>query len=149
MTSQAPAGTQAAEEWAREYVQAWGAHDPSAVTAYLAEDAVVEDVALRVRCESRDEVAQYVQSLHDTTSTDYRIELTSAFGDGDHVALEWIVEGTNDRADPARGLPATGRRFRTPGASLTWLRGGRVVRDRHYYDLAGFLQQVGLVPTPR
>ena len=50
--------------------------------------------------------------------------------------------------DPEHGLPATGRSYRVPGVSVGRVRDGRIVENRDYWNLADYLQQVGLMPSP-
>jgi steroid delta-isomerase-like uncharacterized protein len=66
---------------------------------------------------------------------------------GDTYAFEWTMSGTNDRADQQRGLPATGEKYEIPGVSIGRLRDGKIVENRSYWDLAGYLRQVGLMPS--
>ena len=135
-------------EWAPAYLAAWNAHDGAAVTAFMTDDVFYTDLALGVGMEGRETVAAFVEGLAETFSSDYRFEAVSVQGDGDAYALEWVMSGTNDRADPERGLPATGRRFHAPGVSVGTLRDGRIHRNRDYWDLAGYLVEVGLMPAP-
>jgi hypothetical protein len=58
----------------------------------------------------------------------------------------WTMSGTKDRGDE-RAL-ATGRRFGVPGVSIGRLRDRKVVEQRDYWNMAGFLVQVGLMPAP-
>ena len=136
------------QTWAPQYLAAWSAHDGEAVTGFMTDDVVYTDFALGVSLEGRAAVTAFVHGLAETFSSDYRFEEVSVQGDGGAYALEWVMSGTNDRADPERGLPATGRRFHIPGVSVGTLRDGRIHRNRDYWDLAGYLAEVGLMPAP-
>ena len=64
------------------------------------------------------------------------------------MASEWTMTGTNDGADPQTGLPATGQRFRIAGVTVARMRDDQVAESRVYWNLADYLQQVGLMPAP-
>jgi steroid delta-isomerase-like uncharacterized protein len=138
----------AAADWARAYRDAWNAHDSAAVISFWADDGVHQDLALGGRFEGAAAVRAFVDGMETTFSTDYRFEPGTVVGDGEGYALEWTMVGTNDRADPEHGLPATGRSYRVPGVSVGRVRDGRIVENRDYWNLADFLQQVGLMPRP-
>lgn len=59
------------------------------------------------------------------------------------------MSGTNDGADPQHGLPATGHRFEIPGVTIGRMRDGKIAENKDYYNLAGYLMQVGLMPSPQ
>ena len=147
MTGSAPAAGVAAD-WAQAYLDAWNAHDSAAVTSFMADDAVYQDFALGERFEGVVAVRAFIDAMATTFSSDYRFESGTVVGDGEGYALEWTMVGTNDRADPDRGLPATGRSYRVPGVSVGRVRNGRIVQNRDYWNLADYLQQVGLMPKP-
>ncbi len=76
----------------------------------------------------------------------YREELTDmvifASDDGTRAAAEFTVNGTYLATDP--GLPeATGQTYRLPGGSFFTLKDGKITRVTTYYNLAGWLRQVG------
>ena len=137
-----------AADWAQTYLDAWNAHDSAAVTAFMADDVVYQDNALGERLEGVAAVCAFVEAMQTEFSSDYRFEPGDVVGDDEGYALEWTMIGTNDRADPDRGLPATGRSYRVPGVSVGRVRDGRIVENRDYWNLADYLQQVGLMPSP-
>ena len=77
-------------------------------------------------------------------SPDVKFELKSCFGSGEWVASEWVMSGTHAGSVP--GIPATGKSFSIRGSWIYELRKGRISRDCDYWNLASFLQQVGLMP---
>ena len=127
------------------YLDAWNAHDPAAVTRYMADDAIYEDVALGRVLHGPSEIAKFVEEAT-RASSDFRFEEVSLFTAGSDYANEWIMTGTNDRA--VRGVPATGRSFRVRGASVGKLdTSGRIVENRDYYNLAEMFAQLGILPA--
>jgi steroid delta-isomerase-like uncharacterized protein len=88
------------------YLQAWNDHDGPAAAAYMAEDAVYEDVAAAQVRRGRDEIASWVAEGAGFSS-DLHLEAVTFFYLGSAYAVEWVMSGTND--GPVGGQPATGR----------------------------------------
>lgn len=143
-----PSASTDARAWAEAYMGAWSAHDPAAVTAAMTEDVVYTDTTLDERLEGRAAVAEFVAGMEASLSSDHVFEVGAVAVDGETYAIEWLLAGTNDRANEAMGMPATGRRFRLAGVSVGRLRDGRIAENRDYWDMASYLQQVGLAPAP-
>lgn len=136
-----------ATNWINEYVAAWDAHDADAVISFMTDDAVYADLALGERYEGTEAIKAFVEGLGSTVSTDYRFKLGQVATDSAY-SFEWTMSGTNDRADTQRGLPATGKRFEIAGISIGVLQDGKIKDNRDYWNLAGYLMQVGLMPAP-
>ena len=99
-------------------------------------------VPLGARVEGAAAVRALVMRLMTAYSSDFRREPGSlAVGDGTTYAFEWTESGTNDLDGR---FPATGRRFTFPVVSVGRLRDGRIVEHKDYWDLADYLQQVGV-----
>jgi steroid delta-isomerase-like uncharacterized protein len=135
-------------DWIRAYNDAWSSHDPESVIRFMDDDVVYTDVALGERLEGRPAVRDYVAGLETNFSSDYRMEWGQSVATDEAFATEWTMSGTHDHGDEARGLPATGQRFRVPGVSIGRRREGKVLEERSYWNVADFLTQVGLMPTP-
>ena len=144
MTGGGPAAG-AAAGWAQAYLDTWNAHDAAAAISFMADDVVYQDFAVGERLKGVAAVRAFMEGMETTFSSDYRFEPGTVVGEH---PLEWTMVGTDDRADSDRGLPATGRSFRIPGVSVGRVRDGRIVENRDYWNLADYLQQVGLMPTP-
>jgi steroid delta-isomerase-like uncharacterized protein len=134
--------------WVRSYMDAWNAHDPAAVAEHMTDDVVYIDLGVNERMEGRAAVREFIAAMETNFSSDYRFDFSGALVDGDSYATEWTMSGTNDGASPELGLPATGHRFAIPGVSIGRCRDGKLAENRDYYDLAGYLMQVGLMPAP-
>jgi steroid delta-isomerase-like uncharacterized protein len=130
-------------------MDAWNAHDPAAVAEHMTDDVVYVDLGVNERMDGRSAVREFMGAMETVFSSDYRLDFSRALVDGDSFAAEWTMSGTNDGADPQRGLPATGHRFEIPGVSIGRLRDGKIAENKDYYNLAGYLMQVGLMPAPR
>jgi steroid delta-isomerase-like uncharacterized protein len=135
--------------WVRSYMDALNAHDSAAVVEHMTDDVGYVDLGINQRMEGRSAVREFIGGMETTFSSDYRIDFSRALVDGDSYAVEWTMSGTNDGADPQHGLPATGHRFEIPGVSIGRLRDGKIAENKDYYNLAGYLMQVGLMPAPQ
>jgi steroid delta-isomerase-like uncharacterized protein len=78
---------------------------------------------------------------------DNRFEVKNVVESGDQVVLEGDWVGTHRGPLPlpsGQSIPASGRAVRSPFATVFRVREGRIVSHRSYWDLAGFLTQLGL-----
>ena len=76
-----------------------------------------------------------------------RFEVKNAVEAEDQLVLEgdWVGTHTGPLPLPTGDVvPATGRAVRAPFATVFRVREGRLVSHRGYWDLAGFLAQLGL-----
>jgi steroid delta-isomerase-like uncharacterized protein len=122
---------------------AWNTHDPDAVAAVFAEDAVVHDAGSEDpeigRDAVRERAARLFAAFPDLTLT--RVDLVI---DGPRHADRWILTGSHE--GELLGLAPTGRKVRVEGATFTVMNdGGMVAEDHHYLDLAGLLTQLGAI----
>jgi steroid delta-isomerase-like uncharacterized protein len=124
----------------QNYVAAWSARDIEAVVSFFTDDCVYADVALGVLNRGKGEVRGFVQATI-TAIPDFKIEPKSVFATVDRLGSEWIMSGTQTGDFP--GLPATGKGFTVPVASIMQFQNGKIRRNTDYWNLASFLQQVG------
>jgi len=133
--------------WFDAYLDALNAHDIPAVLEFMSDDVVYTDMAVGERMEGRATTGDFLGRMATNVSTDYRFDNEQVLIDGESFALVWTMSGTKDRGHER--VPATGRRFGVPGVSIGRLRDGKVVEQRDYWNMAGFLVQVGLMPAPQ
>ena len=122
---------------------AWNAHDPDAVAAVFAEDAVIRNAGSSEvevgRRAVRERAASLLAAFPDLTLA--RVDLVV---DGSRHADRWILTGTHEGA--LFGLAPTGRTVHVEGATFTVMNDdGMVAEDHHYFDLAGLLTQLGAI----
>jgi steroid delta-isomerase-like uncharacterized protein len=120
---------------------AWNAHDPEAVAAVFAEDAVIRDAgSSEVEIGPgavRERAGRLIAAFPDLT-----LERVDLVVDGSRHADRWILTGTHE--GELLGLAPTGRKVRVDGATFTVMNDdGLVAEDHHYFDLAGLLTQLG------
>jgi ketosteroid isomerase-like protein len=80
---------------------------------------------------------------------DGRIHRGRSVEDGDRVVVEGRFTGTHTGPlqTPAGEIPPTGRPMALPFADVFRVVDGKVAQHRIYYDSAGLLAQLGLMPT--
>ena len=66
--------------------------------------------------------------------------------EGDYVAERWTLEGTHQ--GELLGIPATGKRVKVSGMSISRLADGKQVEHWSVMDQLGMMQQLGVIPTP-
>ena len=98
---------------------------------------------------SRDDYKQFVTALH-TTFPDIHFTIEDEVADGDQLALRWTMRGTHrgDLVMPAGPIPPTGNQVQVSGITLIRFTEGKVVEEWQNADNLGFLQQLGVIPTP-
>lgn len=66
--------------------------------------------------------------------------------EGDYIAERWTLEGTHQ--GELIGIPATGKRVKVAGMSISRLVDGKQVEHWSVMDQFGLLQQLGVIPMP-
>jgi steroid delta-isomerase-like uncharacterized protein len=66
--------------------------------------------------------------------------------EGDKVVARWTSVGTHEGA--FMGAPPTGKTVTTSGITVFRLRDGKIVEEWSESDMAGMMQQVGIIPSP-
>jgi steroid delta-isomerase-like uncharacterized protein len=81
---------------------------------------------------------------------DFQHSITALVEVGELVAVEGVARGTNTGSlvGPAGEIPATGKRVEFPFAAWARVEEGKIRRFQGYWDVAGFMAQLGLAPEP-
>lgn len=92
------------------------------------------------------------QKVWHTAFPDAKGEVTNQISDGDQVLTEVTFHGTH--TGPLAGpngmtVPATNKKADMRIAFVSWFKGGKIQRERSYFDLAGLMQQLGVTPASR
>jgi len=127
----------------KDYIGAWNSHEVDKIASFFTDDCVYEDLAFGMVARGKKEINDFLKVTF-VWSPDLKFELKSFFSAGGRTATEWVMTGTH--AGELPGIPATGKSFSVRGVSIAELREGKVSRNTDYYNLASFLQQVGLLP---
>ena len=80
---------------------------------------------------------------------DVRHTISTLVEDGDAVACEVDVRGTHTGTlrTPTGDVPPAGRSVRIESATVVAIRDGKVATWRAYFDLLGFMGQLGVLPA--
>ena len=143
-------------EWLDSYIEAWAEHPAAGsadggdalhrLMAFMSADVRYEDVPSNAVFEGHAGVAEMCAAAFQMSS-DFGFEVVSRQTDGGLYAFESIGTGTNTGA--VGPIPATGRPFALRGISVgTVSPDGLVERHSDYWDMAGFLVQLGVLPGP-
>ena len=123
------------------WASAWSAHDLQRVLSLFTDDCIYEDVALGVVNRGKDQLRAFGDAFL-AGVPDLKVELKESFATENRAAVEWVMSGTHSGDLP--GMPATGRAFSIRGSTVCELEGGEIRRNSDYWDLSGFLKQLGL-----
>ena len=143
------------ESWVERYFTAWSRHaqasDPKTgqaelarLLAFMSADIRYEDIPTGQVFIGHDGVrGMGAQAL--LMANDLHFTLVSAQLSDDQFAFETEAEGTN--TGPIGAIPATGKTFKLRGVSIGRRSpDGKVVSHKDYWDLAGYLRNIGLFP---
>jgi steroid delta-isomerase-like uncharacterized protein len=68
--------------------------------------------------------------------------------EGNTVVAHWTWQAVHAGTLPNLGIPATGKQIEFSGCTIYHFRGGKIMEQWEYGDLLGFMQQLGVIPTP-
>jgi steroid delta-isomerase-like uncharacterized protein len=74
---------------------------------------------------------------------DINFEIQSAIADGNYVAINWIMTGTNH--GKIGGFPPTGKSIRTQGATIYHFENGKVCGHSQVFDRTTVMKQLGFM----
>jgi steroid delta-isomerase-like uncharacterized protein len=127
-----------------QLLEAWNAHDVEGVTALHAIEYEGMDVAQPTLQHGhhgiRQTVRRYLRAFPDLHFTNEEMVVQ-----GDRVVLVWTAQGTH--RGPLMNIPATGRTVELRGVSLLTVRDNKVQQAMYFWDVAGFLRAIGLLPN--
>jgi steroid delta-isomerase-like uncharacterized protein len=72
---------------------------------------------------------------------DIHFEILSAIADGDHVALTWIMTGT--QSGNIGAIPPTGKSIKTHGVTIYRLINGKICGHTQVFDRTSVMRQLG------
>lgn len=125
-------------------VAALNSRDIEKFLSFYTDDCVYEDVAVGKVNHGKDELRNFYSDFF-RMAPDVKFEEKIAIRSGDWLATEWVMTGTHSGSTPE--IPATGKRFSIRGASIMQIRDGKISRESDYWNMASFLQQLGILPT--
>ncbi len=131
-------------EAARAAVIAYNEKNWDKVRASVTPDFDYDEVPTRRRVHGAEPFVQlcqgWAQAFPDSKATFH-----GAIASGETVVQEVTWKGTHQGAlqTPKRSVPATGKRIEVRACLVMEMAGDKVKSERHYFDLATLLEQVG------
>jgi len=117
-------------------------HDADEAGRLYAVDAVVESPIAGGTVRGRDANTDVMRRLF-KSFPDVSFELVALLVDGDRVAEETMMSGTDDGG--FMGMPPTRKPFQLQLMSMCEVRDGEIVHERRIYDFTGMLVQIGVL----
>jgi steroid delta-isomerase-like uncharacterized protein len=127
-----------------DWATAWSSRDPDKVLSLFTDDCVYEDVTFGAINHGKKELRAFAEGVF-AGVPDFKVELKVRFLADTWGGIEWVMSGTHKGDFP--GMPATGKRFSTRGVTILELHDGKIRRNSDYWDAAGVMRQVGLLPS--
>jgi steroid delta-isomerase-like uncharacterized protein len=124
---------------AEDWIAAWNSHDVKKFAPLFTDGALYEDVTFGEVNRGSGELRKFAAAFFDAVP-DMRMELIGSSVENGHGTIEWRLSGTD------KGVYKTGKKFSIRGASIIDVRGGKISRNLDFYDSAGIMRQVGLLP---
>ena len=124
----------------REYVAACQARDYELIWTFYDDAIVYEDRALGIVNNGIEETKHFYYTT--MSSLDVTWVVTHVYATDEGFGLEGYMEGVHVKDLP--GMPATGKSFHVPCASVGEVRGGKITANRDYWNNDDLLKQLGL-----
>jgi steroid delta-isomerase-like uncharacterized protein len=128
------------EALVKGYIEAIASRDLDRVWSFYDDDIVYEDVAVAQIYRGIEETKRFYEKSMSALDVTWFVDTVYATDEG--FGISWRMEGTHVSDLP--GMPATGKSFSVPGASIARVRGGRIVHNRDFWNLLDLLKQLGL-----
>lgn len=120
---------------------AWNAHDPDAVSAVFASEAVIRDVGSPEVLRGREAIRVRAADLL-VAFPDFRLRQLDLVVGEDSNADRWEASGTH--IGPFLGVDPAGNRISVEGATFSRFdSSGLVVEDVNFWDVGTLLNQLG------
>jgi steroid delta-isomerase-like uncharacterized protein len=128
---------------ARDFIDAFNAHDWDRASAEILPDAVYDEHGTGRKVKGKDEIIDtlqgWVEAMPDAKGT-----VKNIIDGGTTVVLEVVWKGT--MTGQLGELSATGKSQITPATVIFDFDGGQITECRQYFDSLSLFQQLGLMP---
>lgn len=131
----------------KEWAASLDAGDLDGSSQYVAEDIEWANPVATVH--GREELRALL-GVFWTAIPDFQHDIVDVLASGDLVAIRGTATGTHTGplAGPAGEVPPSGRRISFPFAAWARVQNGEIREFRGYWDVMGFMQQIGAIPEP-
>ena len=148
MTASAPGQPDVAGVFDRHQYAEFVLHDAAKALETMVAEPSVRLMPTQAGGDGREAVYRfYRREFIPGLPPDIEVTLVSRTVGADRLVDEDLLVYTQTREVPwlVPGVPPTGRRIEVPGIVIVEFQGGRVARERVYWDQASVLAQVGLL----
>jgi len=125
---------------AEKLIAAWNSHSPDKMVPLFTDDIFYEDVAFGEISHGSAELRKFAASEFEGVP-DLDLKLVRASVHGGHGTVEWMFSGTD------KDVFKTGKKFSVRGVSVIDVRDGKISRCLDFYDVAGIMREVGVLPA--
>lgn len=136
-----------AQDAMKKAVDAFNRHDAGAFAALYAAEATAHDPQYAEPLKGREAIRKDIEDFFQAFP-EVQARVVSALANGDTVAFEVEMSGTHKGplVSPAGPIPATNKRMEMRGGRFIRVNAqGRITECNRYYDMAGVMQQLGLM----
>jgi steroid delta-isomerase-like uncharacterized protein len=130
-----------------EHIKVFNAHDANGWASHYAENAVLYDPQYGEAKNGRDAVLKDIQDFF-AAFPDIQFNVLGVVDGGNQMAIQGTGAGTHQGSmeGPGGTIPATNKRVEIPFAAFIRVSPqGLIEEERRYYDMAGMMQQLGLM----
>lgn len=128
------------EKLVKGYVRAIGSGDLDEVWSFYADNIVYEDTAVNQIYYGIEDVKKFYAESLGALGGQWMVDTCYATEEG--FGISWHRGGIHERDLP--GIPATGKFFTIPGASIARVKNGKIVRIRDFWNNLDLLKQLGI-----
>jgi steroid delta-isomerase-like uncharacterized protein len=136
------------EQLIDQHITAFNDHDAQAWASHYTSNAVVHDPQYPEPLTGREAIQKDVEDFF-SAFPDMHFTVKSTLVSGNRGAVEGVGAGTHrgPMVGPGGTIPATNRQAKVAFVAMIQFDGsGLISEERRYYDVAGMMQQLGLMP---
>lgn len=129
--------------FAQTIVDAWNTKMDEKIIQLYSADYEGEDITGGKKRSGTEGVKEWLNRvLHAFPNIHYT--LIDYVESGDRLVLHWLAEGNHHGS--FLKIPASGKQVRINGISILKIENGKISEGKLFWDLAGVLRQIGLLP---
>ena len=125
--------------------QMWNQGRLDLADEFLAEDVVEHGAPQIPGMNGRDSLKAIIGGMRKSLP-DIQVTIHEVIAEDDKVVTYWTMKATHQ--GELMGVPPTGKQLTNVGVGIYRLANARIVEIRVFADNLGFMQQLGVVPTP-
>lgn len=122
-----------------QWIEAFNAHDVSAIVALYTDDAVLFDSGMKAARRGRSEIELWFTTRFRTIPSIRYVPDGQVFMEDGQAAVTWTTHGHGPRL---LGQSWLARPFQVDGVSIFTLREGLICQQRGYYDHLAVVEQI-------